>query len=83
MYYIKLFTTIAFLEGLPYHQRSPYGYEKNAPNSHTDGLLHLLGLLYSQEYLHLHRKTATKAKVGEDLKVAMDQNELHAIRGKS
>jgi hypothetical protein len=50
------------------------------PKSARHGLLYLLGELYKTEFLLLHRKSDTKARVGEDLKVLIEEIQLQAIR---
>jgi hypothetical protein len=54
----------------------------NAPSA-PHGLLYLLKMWYSKEFLLLHCKTATKAKVGDGLKFPMDGKESQEIRRKS
>ncbi|EFX80296.1 hypothetical protein DAPPUDRAFT_243816 [Daphnia pulex] len=56
--------------------------KRNVPDSAREGIRYLLGIFYSPEYILLHRKTNTRARVGEDLKEAMDLNELYAISRK-
>jgi hypothetical protein len=41
----------------------------------------LLRKVYTEKLLLLHRKSDTKAKTGEGLKVAIVENKLQAFRG--
>ena len=51
------------------------------PKSARHGLRFLLGKVYTEKFFLLHRKSDTKAKTGEDLKVAVVENKLKAFRG--
>ena len=54
---------------------------REAPTA-KKGIPYLMNKLYSEEFIHLHRKTAAKVKNGPDLTIPMDAGELQNIRSK-
>ena len=71
-----------FQKSFPISKENLRKIATNAPST-PNGLLYLLGMLQSKEFLLLHRKTETKAKVGDGLKVLVDGKELQEIWRKS
>ena len=51
------------------------------PKSARPGLCFLLVMVYTEKFLLLHRKSDTKAKTGEDLKVAVVEKQIASLQG--
>jgi hypothetical protein len=53
------------------------------PKNKEECILKLVEKVYTKSFLEIHKKTTMRSKVSEDLKIAIDPEQLSDIRSKS
>jgi hypothetical protein len=53
------------------------------PKNEEECVLKLVEKVYTKSFLEIHKKTTMRSKVSEDLKIAIDPEQLSDIRSKS